>query len=86
MLEARHSLTEETDANHGHRSNTGALVSWALQRREVREGPSEYLFDWRTSGTALYMYRVIIPSQVTLAASTQHPLPFFWQYLKFIIY
>lgn len=89
VLEAMCSLTEETDANNGHRSNTEALESRALQRREVREGPSEYLFDWGTNGTAIYMYRVIIPRLVTLAASTQpRPCPFFppWQYLKFIIY
>lgn len=70
VLEAMCGLMEETDANCRHRSNIEALASRALQRREVREGPSEYLFDWGTHGTAIYMYRVITPRPVTLAAST----------------
>lgn len=36
--------------------------------------PSEYLFDWGTNGTSIYMYRVIITRPVTSAASTQPPL------------
>lgn len=83
VLEAMCSLMEETDANRGHRSNTEALVSRALQRREVREGPSEYLFDWGTNGTAIYMYRVIIPRLVTLAASTR---PLFFPLAVFEVY
>jgi hypothetical protein len=73
VLEAMCGLMEETDANCRHRSNMEALASRALQRREVREGPSEYLFDRGTNGTAIYMYRVIIPRPVTLAASTRPP-------------
>ncbi|KAM7336693.1 hypothetical protein ACRRTK_005186 [Alexandromys fortis] len=63
------SLMEGTDASHGHRRNTQELCCHKAEKGGERR-PSEYLFDWGTNGTSIYMYRVLIIRPVTSAAST----------------